>query len=106
MSITTARTTNGPLRDAPDQPHEENSRSSNAESRPLPVVDIEHKPVQDDPRNWSSLRKVSDKLIAIPVQPTRQGQRAKILDLKSEFLLISNFIGCNDIGVGGKHTES
>ncbi|KAL9715585.1 hypothetical protein Ac2012v2_000027 [Leucoagaricus gongylophorus] len=56
MSITTARTTNGPLRDAPDQPHEENSRSSNAESRPLPV-NIEHKPVQDDPRNWSSLRK-------------------------------------------------
>ena len=67
MSITTAPTTDGLLRDAQDLLHEGNPRLSTTETRPQTVVDVEHNPVQDDPRCWSSLRKVSDKL-TIPVQ--------------------------------------
>jgi len=62
INLTIAPTTDGSPRDAQDLLHEGNPRLSAAETRPQTVVDVEHNPVQDDPRCWSSLRKVSDKL--------------------------------------------
>jgi len=107
INLTIAPTTDGSPRDAQDLLHEGNPRLSTAETRPQTVVDVEHNPVQDDPRCWSSFRKVSDK-INNPLQSTHTPRMEKIdiLNLTSEFLLISNFIGCNDLGVGRKHTKS
>jgi len=102
INLTIAPTTDGSPRDAQDLLHEGNPRLSAAETRPQTVVDVEHNPVQDDPRCWSSLRKVSDKLQSLSIRERQIG----ILNPTSEFLLISNFIGCNDLGVGRKHTKS
>lgn len=75
MTITIAPTTDGLLRDAQDLLHM-NSQLNTAETRPQTIVDVEHNPVQDDPRCWSSLRKVSDKLILVQSTHPRNGEMA------------------------------
>jgi len=85
INLTIAPTTDGSPRDAQDLLHEGNPQLSTAETRPQTVVDVEHNPVQDDPRCWSSLRKVSE---IIPCNPHTHTPRMEKLEFS---ILPQNF---------------